>query len=88
MMKLNVKDQEIRLIKHQEEDYICLTEEAGLHAFTLSPQKWISATNAIGVVEFDSGNTYKTADGHGLCKRSRCLSLSRKACRNRSGCKS
>ena len=34
MMKLNVKDQEIRLIKHQEEDYICLTEEAGLHAFT------------------------------------------------------
>jgi hypothetical protein len=87
-MKLNVKDQEIRLIKHLEEDYICLTDiakwknpdanaiianwirnrnvleylelweklynpdskslkfkgfrkEAGLHAFTLSPQKWI-----------------------------------------------
>jgi hypothetical protein len=88
-MKLNVKDQEIRLIKHLEEDYICLTDiakwknpdanavianwmrnrnvleylglweklynpdfkplefegfrkEAGLHAFTLSPQKWRS----------------------------------------------
>ena len=27
-MKLNVKDQEIRLIKHLEEDYICLTDIA------------------------------------------------------------
>lgn len=25
-------------------------KEAGLHAFTLSPQKWISSTNAIGLI--------------------------------------
>ena len=25
-------------------------KEAGLHAFTLSPQKWISTTNAVGIV--------------------------------------
>ncbi len=25
-------------------------KEAGLHAFTLSPQRWISATNAVGII--------------------------------------
>lgn len=110
-MKLKVKDQEIRLIKHLEEDYICITDiakwknpdanavianwirnrnvleylglweklynpnfkplefegfrkEAGLHAFTLSPQKWISATNAIGIICKSGryGGTYANKD--------------------------
>ena len=110
-MKLNVKDQEIRLIKYLEEDYICLTDiakwknpdanavianwmrnrnvleylglweklynpdfkplefegfrkEAGLHAFTLSPQKWIFATNAIGIICKSGryGGTYANKD--------------------------
>ncbi len=39
-------------------------KEAGLNAFTLSPQKWISATNAIGIVSKSGryGGTYAHKD--------------------------
>ena len=39
-------------------------KEAGLNAFTLSPQKWISATNAIGIISKSGryGGTYAHKD--------------------------
>lgn len=39
-------------------------KEAGLNAFTLSPQKWINATNAIGVISKSGryGGTYAHKD--------------------------
>ena len=109
--KMVVKDVEIRILKVQGEDYICLTDiarqrsddptavighwmrnrntieylgiwetlynphfkptefegfkkEAGLNAFTLSPSKWITATQAIGIVSKSGryGGTYAQRD--------------------------
>ena len=39
-------------------------KEAGLNAFTLSPQKWINATNAIGIISKSGryGGTYAHKD--------------------------
>ena len=41
-----------------------LRQDAGLHAFTLSPQKWIIATNAIGIISKSGryGGTYAHKD--------------------------
>ena len=97
MAKITVKESQVTIISHNENDYISLTDiakyksddptavignwmrnrntieflgiweslynpsfnplefegfrkEAGLNAFTMSPQKWINATNAIGIV--------------------------------------
>lgn len=36
-----------------------LRKEAGLNAFTMSPQKWINATNAIGIIS--KAGRYKTS---------------------------
>ena len=95
---IEVKDTTVRTIKHEGEDFVCITDiarqknsddpngvianwmrnrntieflgiweqlfnpsfnplefegfrkEAGLNAFTLSPQRWIEATNAIGII--------------------------------------
>lgn len=109
--KMVVNEVEIRVIKVQGEDYICLTDiarqrsddptavighwmrnrntieylgiwetlynphfkptefegfkmEAGLNAFTLSPSKWITATQAIGIVAKSGryGGTYAQRD--------------------------
>ena len=109
--KMMVNEVEIRVIKVQGEDYICLTDiarqrsddptavighwmrnrntieylgiwetlynphfkptefegfkmEAGLNAFTLSPSKWITATQAIGIVAKSGryGGTYAQRD--------------------------
>ena len=39
-------------------------KEAGLNAFTLSPQKWINATNAVGIISKSGryGGTYAHKD--------------------------
>ena len=61
-------------------------KEAGLHAFTLSPQKWISATNAIGLVCKSGryGGTYAhkdiafhfADDGAGICRGEQATEIS------------
>lgn len=55
--------------------------EAGANAFTLSPQKWIDATNAIGIISRSGryGGTYAHKDialssPHGYLPNSSCIS--------------
>lgn len=111
MIKLNVLDKEVSILKFSEEDFISLTDiakfksddpalvisnwirnrntieylglwetlyntnfkpfefegfrtQAGLNAFTLSPQKWIAATNAKGIISKSGryGGTYAYKD--------------------------
>ena len=111
MAKINVKNTDVTVIKHNEMDYVSITDiakfkthdpnavignwmrnrntieylgtweflynpyfkplefegfrkEAGLNAFTLSPQKWIEKTNAIGLISKSGryGGTYAHKD--------------------------
>ena len=111
MAKIIVKDTEVTIIKHNDADYVSITDiakfktdnpnavignwlrnrntieylgtweflynpnfkplefegfrkEAGLNAFTLSPQKWIDSTNAIGLISKSGryGGTYAHKD--------------------------
>ena len=75
MAKIKVKESEVTILSINENDYISLTDfkptefdrfkmEAGLNAFTLSPQKWTTSTGAIGIVTRAGryGGTYAHKD--------------------------
>jgi hypothetical protein len=56
MAKINVQQTDVTILRINNNDYVSLTDiarfkmEAGLNAFTLSPQKWIDATDAKGMI--------------------------------------